>query len=124
MYPEWVLKYHSKGTSIKEIKGNYYLYKVTSKRVKGKLYPVSIQKYVGKITEKGIIKPEKIAFIPGVDNIVKLGKITECSKKDKEILNEVSVIEKEENYYAGKLTSKEIEIIKKYYNYENGKIWR
>ena len=46
MYPEWVEKQHKKGTSIKVINGNYYLYKVTSKRVKEKPYPVSIQQYL------------------------------------------------------------------------------
>ena len=36
MLPEWVQKYREAGTTIKTIGGNYYLYRVTSKRVPGK----------------------------------------------------------------------------------------
>ncbi len=70
MHPDWVEKHHIEGTSIKEKNGNYYLYKVTSKRVKGKSYPVAIQKYIGKITPDGLIKPERVYFSPGIDKVV------------------------------------------------------
>ena len=36
IYPDWVEKEHVKGTSIKQIGENYYLYECTSKKVKGK----------------------------------------------------------------------------------------
>ena len=124
MYPDWVMKYHTEGTSIKQIKDNYYLYKVTSKRVKGKNYPVSIQKYIGKITKDGIIEPDKITFMPQIDKIVILSNIIECEASDKNILKNIAVIEKDEYYYCGKITNKEIKTIKKYFNYDNGKIWR
>ncbi|MCM1130970.1 MAG: hypothetical protein NC310_07230 [Roseburia sp.] len=124
MYPEWVMKQHKKGTSIKVINGSYYLYSVTSKRVKGKVYPVSFQKYIGKITEKGLIEPNKISFVPAFDEIVMLGKEDDINGKDKEILNKIPAIKHEEIYFVGKLTNKEIKLIEKYYNYENGKIWR
>lgn len=123
MYPDWVEKYHTKGTSIKLINGTYYLYNVTSKRVKDKAYPVSIQKYIGKITKEGLIEPEKISFIPSVDNIVILGNIVDVDNKDKAILSDIAAIEHNNYYYCGKLSNKEINTIKKYFNYDEGKIW-
>ena len=124
MYPEWVEKQHKKGTSIKVINGNYYLYKVTSKRVKEKPYPVSIQQYLGRITKKGLIRPTKISFLPGIDEITYLGKEEDIQGKDKEKLNKIPAIKQGEIYYVGKIKSKEEEMIKKYYHYEKGKIWR
>ena len=43
-YPDWVQKYRAKGTTVKKKGDSYYLYKRTSRRVKGKkvsdlLYP-------------------------------------------------------------------------------------
>lgn len=125
MYPGWVEKYHTKGTSVKRINNTYYLYSVTSKRVKDKKYPVTTQKYIGKITEEGLIEAEKIVFFPGVDRIMSLGDETKVlNTSDKEILNKIYVIKNGENFCCGKLTNKEIQVIKKYYKYENGKIWR
>lgn len=124
MYPKWVVKYHTKGTSIKVINGSYYLYSVTSKRVKGKNYPVSFQKYIGKITEDGLIEPAKISFIPGFDEICYLGIEDDIIDKDKELLNKIPAIRQSDVYFVGKLGNKEIKLIEKYYNYENGKVWR
>ena len=93
MYPKWVEKYHTEGTSIKEKNGNYYLYKVSSKRVKGKKYPVSVQKYIGKITEESLIEPDRVYFTPGVDKVIPIVEL--CNKimeKDLEILSKIYVI--------------------------------
>ena len=56
--PEWVLKHKKPGTQVVQIRGNYYLYKVTSKwdREKGRARKVT-ERYLGKITEEGLIKP-------------------------------------------------------------------
>ena len=72
IYPDWVEKQHVKGTSIKQIRDNYYLYSVTSHYSKEKGYPVSEQRYIGKITPEGLIEPEKITFIPGIDKLILL----------------------------------------------------
>ena len=40
-YPDWVQKYRIKGTTVKKKGDSYYLYKRTSRRVKGKKYPIS-----------------------------------------------------------------------------------
>jgi hypothetical protein len=53
-YPDWVNSYKTKGTSIKKVGNNYYLYKTTSRRVPGKKYPQAVSEYIGIITEDGV----------------------------------------------------------------------
>jgi len=55
-YPDWVNKYKERGTSVKKVGSEYYLYRTTSKRVPGKKYPQPIQEYIGKITREGVIR--------------------------------------------------------------------
>ncbi len=55
MYPQWVLKHKKPGTTVKQIGKNYYLYFASSHREPEKKYPVSVQTYIGKITEQGVI---------------------------------------------------------------------
>lgn len=125
MYPDWVEKFHIKGTTVKKIKDNYYLYKATSRYDKEKGYPVSIQKYIGKITEKGLIEPEKISFTPGIDKILIVSTLLDdISSKDKEILDKISIIEVDKVWYIGKLTNKELKTLNKYFKIENNRIWR
>lgn len=58
-YPDWVQRYRTKGTTVKK-KGNaYYLYKRTSRRVKGKKYPQPVDTYIGVITPDGVIQSNK-----------------------------------------------------------------
>lgn len=56
IYPEWVQKQKVKGTAVKKVGENYYLYKHTSKRVPGKKYPVPVDTYIGVITPDGVIQ--------------------------------------------------------------------
>lgn len=65
-YPDWVLKHKVKGTEIRKTGNNYYLYKIRSEWDKDKKRAKKItEKYLGKITEDGIIKPkhERMATI-------------------------------------------------------------
>lgn len=59
MIPEWAEKYRKPGTTIKKIGNGYYLYSATSKTVEGKKHPVSVQNYLGRITEDGLIDAKK-----------------------------------------------------------------
>lgn len=59
MIPEWAEKYRKPGTTIKKVGNGYYLYSATSKTVEGKKYPVSVQNYLGRITEDGLIDARK-----------------------------------------------------------------
>ena len=55
--PDWAIKHKQKGTEIRNIKGNYYLYKISSKWDKIKKRPQKItEKFLGKITMEGLIK--------------------------------------------------------------------
>jgi hypothetical protein len=55
-YPDWVKAYRRKGTSIKRVGNEYYLYKTTSKRVEGKKNPQPISEYIGKIERNGVVE--------------------------------------------------------------------
>ena len=59
-YPEWVEKYRQKGTNISCIRGKYYLYACTSKYDPEKKRAKKVTgKYLGRITEEGLIPPKK-----------------------------------------------------------------
>lgn len=58
-YPEWVQKYRIRGTTVKKKGDSYYLYKRTSRRVKGKKYPQPVDTYIGVITPNGVIQSNK-----------------------------------------------------------------
>jgi len=55
-YPDWVNAFKEKGTSVKKVGNEYYLYRSTSKRVPGKKYPQPICEYIGVITKNGVIR--------------------------------------------------------------------
>lgn len=57
-HPEWALKHKKKNTELRNIRGRYYLYKITSKRVKGKKWPQKITLgQIGVITEEDGLIP-------------------------------------------------------------------
>lgn len=58
-YPDWVQKYRTRGTTVKKRGDTYYLYKRTSRRVKGKKYPQPVDTYIGVITPGGVIPSSK-----------------------------------------------------------------
>ncbi|MBR5713434.1 MAG: transposase [Clostridia bacterium] len=59
-YPEWVEKHRRKGTNISCIRGKYYLYECTSKYDPEKKRAKKITgKYLGRITEEGLIPPKE-----------------------------------------------------------------
>ena len=58
-YPDWVQSYRTKGTTVKKKGDSYYLYKRTSRRVKGKKYPQPVDTYIGVITPNGVIESRK-----------------------------------------------------------------
>lgn len=57
-YPDWVLRYKSKGMYVKKSKSGYSLYRGHSERVPGKKYPIfKCDEYMGIITERdGLVK--------------------------------------------------------------------
>lgn len=123
--PDWVLSYQRKGTTIKHIGENYYLYSATSKYTKEKPYPVSIQKYIGKITPSGIVVPERISFTPGKDEIIRFEEafsLDVYTSKDRELLRDIPLIKVDGRYYTGSLSSLLIKKIMKHFQYNNGEV--
>ncbi len=59
VYPEWVQKQRTRGTTFKKKGDTYYLYKRTSRRVPGKKYPQPVDTYIGIITPEGVIESKK-----------------------------------------------------------------
>ena len=126
-YPDWVERHHTKGTSIKQIRDNYYLYSSTSKYVKGKPYPIGIQHYIGKITKDGLIEPEKINFVPSRDKLALLKDKVDLSKyndSDLKLIANLPIIIIAKDYYATGAVSSSIEkILEKHLNYKEGFIY-
>lgn len=58
-YPAWVKQYRTRGTAIKKVGNQYYLYKHTSKYVPGKKYPQAVDKFIGVITPDGVVENRK-----------------------------------------------------------------
>lgn len=57
VYPDWALKHKAKGTELRQIGKNYYLYKISHKWDKEKKQSKKITgEYLGRITEEGIFK--------------------------------------------------------------------
>lgn len=56
VYPDWVLAHKTRGTTVKKVGTNYYLYKHSSRRVPGKKYPQPVDTYIGVITPDGVVK--------------------------------------------------------------------
>ena len=72
VYPDWVQKQKTTGTTVKKVGNNYYLYKHSSKRVRGKKNPVPVDTYIGKITPEGIEKSgSKKVVVNNAEVIVK-----------------------------------------------------
>lgn len=66
-YPDWVMKYKTKGIYIKKTKNGYSLYRGHSERVPGKKYPVlKCDEYLGLVTEKDGLIPSSPPVKPGI----------------------------------------------------------
>ena len=63
-YPEWVYQYKEKGTSLKKVGDNFYLYRTTSRRVPGKKNPQPVCEYIGVVTKEGVIKTGRFVVDP------------------------------------------------------------
>lgn len=69
-HPDWVLKHKAKGTEIRKLGKHYYLYKIRSEWDKDKKRAKKItEKFLGKITEEGLIKPKHERIIESQKNI-------------------------------------------------------
>lgn len=66
-YPDWVLNHKEKGTEIRKAGNNYYLYRYRNVWDKKKKRPKKItEKFLGKITETGLLKPRHERIIDSI----------------------------------------------------------
>ncbi len=68
--PDWVLRHKQKNTQIVRIGNSYYLYRITSRwdPKKGRARKIT-EKYLGKITEEGLIKPKYERVLEGMKGL-------------------------------------------------------
>lgn len=57
--PDFAKPYKKKGYDVRLVGGTYQLFRVSSKKVEGKNYPVLIQEMIGVIKEDGTLVPKK-----------------------------------------------------------------
>ena len=112
VYPEWVQKHKTKGTSVRRVGNNYYLYKHSSKRVPGKKNPVPSDTYIGRITPEGIIQTgmkkvdaneseiivKEYGFSVALQNLCPIGWKNPLGDKWQEVLDYIIVRESPESY--------------------------
>lgn len=94
--PRWVLQYKEKGTQVVRIGKHYYLYKIKSVWEPKKRRAKKVtEKYLGKVTQEGLIKPK--------------------TERIKEGLKEITVKEFGATSYVILISSDIIEILKQYF---------
>lgn len=112
VYPDWVQKQKTTGTTVKRVGNNYYLYKHSSKRVRGKKNPVPVDTYIGKITPDGIEKSgskkipvndaevivKEYGFSKSVEALCPAGWKEPLGKNWQEVLDYIIVRESPESY--------------------------
>lgn len=63
LLPDFAKPFKTKGFDVRLVRGSYQLFKVSSKRVEGKKYPVLEQSYIGTIDpDKGLL-PKKVSSL-------------------------------------------------------------
>lgn len=114
VYPEWVQRQKTKGTTVKKVGNNYYLYKHSSKRVPGKKYPVPKDTYIGRITPDGIeegvsrkipvdspeVTVKEFGFSKAVEELCPAGWKEPLGSAWQEVLDFIIVRESPESYVA------------------------
>lgn len=118
MIPEWVKQYKEPGKTIKKIGDGYYLYKATSYRVEGKKYPVAKQEYLGRITETGFVDARK--YLRVSETYAK--KLKELIPDIADELADIILLGIEGEWYYTKLSTEQINELKKRKLYQNEKL--
>lgn len=69
-YPDWVLRHKEKGTEIRMVGNSYYLYRYRNIWDKKKKRPKKItEKFLGKITEAGLVRPRHERMMESMKSI-------------------------------------------------------
>ena len=94
-HPDWVLKHKTKGTEIRKLGKYYYLYKIRSEYDKEKKRAKKItEKFLGKITEEGLIKPkhERIIESQKYISVKEFGASQFITKESKDIIQNLKEV--------------------------------
>ncbi len=118
MLHEWVQKFKRPGTTVKKIGNNYYLYRATSKWNPEKRRPESIQTYIGKITEDGIVN-ERVSIAVNKTETCLLSKLIEGLPDD---LGNLIVLKIKGEWLYTKTDEEKIKQLKTRGIYDNGKV--
>jgi hypothetical protein len=117
VYPDWVLGYKQKGTTIRLVNGKYLLYKVHSERRKDKKYPVLVQdEFLGVITEEGIkTSSKKMIDVSNIETmcLVDINYLfkEEYDPSELDILRKVYLVKVQGKWYFPKLTEYQSKIL-------------
>ena len=118
LFPEWVQKYKGPGTTVKKIGNNYYLYHATSRWNPEKNYPQSVQTYIWKITEEGVVN-EKVSIAVGRTEACLL---SELIKGLPDNLGNIIVLRVKGEWLYTKTNEKVIKQLMERGLYDNGKV--
>ena len=118
-FPEWALKIKEqhKGTQLRKIGNNIYLYAVHSRRVPGKTYPVTSQEYIGLVTESGLVEAQGFQFKPLSSVASKLSNVVSLDcypDSDEQILSDIVLVKNGETWYYPKLTEEQEKVLRKH----------
>ena len=94
-HPDWVMKHKAKGTEIRKLGSYYYLYKIRSEYDKKKKRAKKItEKFIGKITEEGLIKPKRERIIESHKNVSvkEFGASQFIAKESKDIIQNLKEV--------------------------------
>ena len=119
-FPEWAqrVKEQYKGTQLRKIGSNIYLYAVSSRRVRGKSYPVLTQSYMGIVTPSGLIEPQSFQFRPLESDAVLFAALPGISEiaftsDEWESVRQICMIRSGDTWFYPKLTKREEEILRR-----------
>ncbi len=126
MYPEWAIKFKTKGTTLrKKGKDSYYLFKIHSERRKGKKYPFLIQdELIGTITEEGIkYNTNRLIDVTNL-NIISFNEFylfKQFNDDEKAAFSNIYLLKIKNKWFFSKLNEKQVKILNsKNINLEGG----
>ena len=119
-FPEWAkrIKEQYKGTQLRRVGNNIYLYAVRSRRVPGRKYPVLFQSYMGIVTQSGLLEPQSFQFrpletsvcrfedLPGVSEIV-------FTQEEWNTVRQICLVRNADSCFYPKLSPSEEQILQK-----------
>ena len=119
-FPEWAqrIKEQHKGTQLRMVGNNIYLYAVASSRQPGQEHPAVRQRYLGIVTPGGLIESRSFQFRPMETIALTLGSLPEIipdsfSPDEWETIQSICLIRNGDSWFFAKLTSSQEQILRR-----------